>query len=268
MNWVSVGLGAVSGVLAVGIATILVRNSKKNRFAYRIVLAIAFAVMYALSRHFVYPDLNAWYSSRQAESALLELPVYQAIKQYDPNTYQAVLAGLRRGLKNGADESQLIAQLRGHLAPVIEKRLPHSSDEAAAAFVAVIVTELSELKAHGGDMCFRFLFPKGAPSIDGRKYFTKKTQEADSAALVQVIKTSAERSTPIPPESEVMPTLQPAYDALTTRFGEDAQMLVEPYGAGVDKGKVCDMTIFLYSQLLQLPPDLQGKAFRFMLSQG
>lgn len=196
------------------------------------------------------------------------MPAFQAIKRYDPNTYQTILADLRRGLKNGSDESQLTAQLRGHLAPVIEKRLLHSSDEAAAAFVAVMVTETSELKAHGGDLCFRFLFPKGSPPIDGWKYFTKKTQEADSAVLVQVIKTSAERPTPLPPESEVMPNLQPAYDALAKHFGEDVQMLVEPYGAGVDKGKVCDMTIFLYSQLLELPRDVQGKAFRFMLSQG
>jgi hypothetical protein len=251
MNCVSAGLGAVSGALAVGVATILVRNSKENRSAYRIVIAVAFAVIYALSHQFVYPDLNAWYSSRQAESALLEMPAFQAIKQYDPNTYQTILADLRRGLKNGSDESQLIAQLRGHLDPVIDKRLLHSSDEAAAAFADVMFTKISELKAHGGDLCFRFLFPEGLPPIDGWKYFTKKTREADSAALAQVVKTSAERPTPIPPESEVMPTLQLAHDALAKHFGEDVvQMLVEPYGAGVDKGKVCDMTIFLYSQLL------------------
>jgi uncharacterized membrane protein YgaE (UPF0421/DUF939 family) len=64
MNWIGIGLGAVSGVLAAGVATLLFRAPKEKKWAYGAVFAVAVALIHTLSWEFVYPDLNAWYSTR------------------------------------------------------------------------------------------------------------------------------------------------------------------------------------------------------------
>lgn len=268
MNWISIGLAALSGVLAAIIANLIVRNPKERRSAYVVAFVIFFALLQGLSREYIFPDVNAWNQSRKAESELLEIPAFQAIKQYDPQTYENLLSDIKRAIKSGSsDGSQITGMVRDRISGLVQKRLPHASDEAVASYMNVMLTEIDELNAHGGDLCYRFLFPQQSEPFDGRKYFSKQTQEADLAALANIIKTSAENPQPIPPENDVIPKLQPIFADLATEHGDDIVMLQNPGAANVDKAKVCSMAAGLYARILKLPPSESGTILRFMLSQ-
>lgn len=267
MNWISVGLAASSGALAVGIASLIVRNPKEKRGAYAIVFVVCFASLQGLSREFVFPDLNAWNQARKVEAALLEVPVFQAIKQYDPKTYESLVSDLKGSFTKGIDDSQVIGVVRGHIAGLVQKRLPSASDDAVVSYMSVMVTEIGELSSRGGDLCYRFLFPQPSGPIDARKYFSKQTQDADLAALAQVVRTSAEHPQTIPKEGDVMPALEPIVVELAKEYGNDIEMLQNPTAPTVNKTKVCSMTVDLYSRVLKLPKNESSRVLRFMLSQ-
>lgn len=267
MNWISIGLAALSGALAAMIAGIIVRKPKERLFPYAIAFVISFGVLQGLSREFVFPELNAWNVARKADSAFVDIPAFQAIKQHDPKTYEAILSDIRGSLRKGADEAQIIGLVRGHIVGVVQKRLPSASDEAVVSYMAVMVTEIHELHKYSSELCYRFLFPEKSGPIDGRKYFSKRTQEADLAALAQVIKTSAESPQSIPKEAEVMPKLEPVIFELEKKYGNDITMLQNPSAPTVDRGKVCSMTADLYKRIIEMPRNENGKILRFMLSQ-
>ena len=249
------------------IASFVIRNPKEKRAIYTIVFVVLFAALQGLSREFIFPDLNAWNQARKAESALLEIPAYQAIKQYDPKTYDNVLSDIKSSIKKGVDESQIIGIIKGHIAGIVQKRLPSASDDAVVSYMTVMLTEMNELKSQGADLCYRFLFPQQYVPVDGRKYFSKQTQDADLAALAQVIRTSAENPQPIPRDTEVMPKLEQVYLDLAKEYGNDIVMLKNPAEPNVDRTKICTMTMSLYSRILKLPTNESGKILRFMMSQ-
>ncbi len=267
MNWISIGLAALSGALAAMIASLFVRNPKEKRATYAVVLVVSLVGLLGLSREFIFPDLNAWNQARKAESALLEIPAYQAIKQYYPKTYESLLSDFQGSLRKGVDESQIIGLVRGHMVGLVLKRLPHASDEAVASYMNVMLTEIQELSSQGGDLCYRFLFPQQSAPLDGRQYLSKQTREADLAALDQVIRTSAESPQTIPLEVEVMPKLEPIFVELANEYGNDIEMLQNPAAPNVDRAKVCSMSVGLYSRILKLPKNESGKILRFLLSQ-
>ena len=136
------------------------------------------------------------------------MPAYQTIKKYDPAAYEALLGSLRSGLRNKATAAQLIGQVRSHVTTLVQQRLPRASDEAIVFYMRVMVQEMKELNKKNTELCYQFMFPQKYGYIDGRKYFSKQTQEADLRGLAAIIKTSAENPQAVPEESEVTNDLE------------------------------------------------------------
>jgi len=267
MNVINLAIGALAGLLAALIASVLVRDARENRGRYGATFAISFAVLFGLANVFVYPGLNGRYQAGHVESELLESPAFRALKQHDRATYDKLVAEMKQSLKDGKGEGQIIANVRGHITKVVQVRLPRASNEAVASYMKVMLVEMDELNQQGGDLCYRFLFPQPSGPIDPNKHFSKKTQEADLAALAQVIKSSAEDPQPVPQEAEVLPTLTPIYLELATEHGEDIAMLQNPTAPSVDRRKICAMSKSIYTKILRLPVDDSGRVLRYLLGQ-
>ena len=73
------------------------------------------------------------------------------------------------------------------------------------------------------------------------------------------------------------PTIEGAADAadllegvagtLAERYGDDFQMLATPEDPGVDRARVCAMTLDLYTEILALPKDDSVRLLRSMFAQ-
>jgi hypothetical protein len=232
-----------------------------------LVLFISFFAIQKLSEAYILPSLHAWNNARKAESVLLETRVYQVIKQYYPETYERILYDFKRAAQKEIGVSEGKAKLREHIFELLGERLPYATDEAVASYMQVMLMQMSELNKRGGDLCYRFLFPKESGGIEVGKYFSKEIQEADSSALTQVLKTSAENPQPIPLENYAMPKMEAIYRELAREYGIEIYMLQNPTGPNVDKTKVGLMAFRLYSRILELEPNESGKILRFMFSQ-
>ena len=269
MDLIRIGLGGLLAALSWGIAWGLhpsLSETGRRSYCFWMIVVVGVIVIFNLSDKYFGPKLTEWDNARTIESLMLKEPVYQAIKQYDPEMYENISSEFRKGLKQGSDQQQIHGSVRDRITVFAQKRLPHASDEAVVSHIKIMLNEMDELNKHGGDLCFRFLFPQ-ARRIDAGKYLSKQIQEADHAALAQIIKTSTESPQPIPEEAEVKSKMKPILLELSKIYGNDLWMLQNPTASNVNKDKVCEMTADLYKEILKLPPNESGKILRFMLSQ-
>lgn len=268
MNWASVGLAAVAGGLAALVAHAVVRKPNEKRTAYTVVLVASFAILNALSKEFVAPAIVVPMEMEKAERTLSAIPAFQAMKQHDPATYQAIMRDIREGLADGNREDELVARLRPQIEQIVLKRVPVASDQAVVSYMGVMVRELRELNRQDAELCYKFLFPQQYGALISRRYLAKETQDADLAALAQVIKTSAESPQPVPAEADVSADLELVVAKLRERHGERIAVLQNLQDPSVNKSEGCGMTADLYENILTLPLDRSSRLLRYMLSQG
>ncbi|QXI23534.1 hypothetical protein HU724_004470 [Pseudomonas iranensis] len=266
MVWINIAVGAVCGAVASGIVHVFTRKLKTKR-NYSVITLIIMAALFALSRQFITPHINDYYNSAHLEDSLLKNPAYSAIKQYDPTTYNNILSQLDLATKEGKSQDEAVALVHASIVALIQKRIPYASDEAVATYMKVMVQELKELQRAGNKLCYGFLFPQRREAFDMSKYISTSTSQADQKALVEVIKSSSVAPQSIPTERDVLPLLQPILIELIGKYGDIVSILENAEALGVDKAKVCDMTIVLYDRVLQLPPSQGGKVIRFMFGQ-
>jgi hypothetical protein len=267
MNWISLGLAVACGALAGLIAGIYARGKEDKRTQFGAAFAIVFIVLYAISRLFVFPHFDARYQARNVESELLEIAAFQAIKQYDRDAYDKLIADLEQRLASGAEEQEVVAVMRAHILKVIEQHLPRASDDAVIDYMGVMIAEMELLEKKGNDLCYRFLFPQNGSWIDPRQHFPKKLQDEDLTALAAVIKTSAEDPQPIPDEADVMDNLQSVVVELSNEHGDDIEMLQNPIAPTVNRRKICTMSADLYNTIFALQRSESGPLLRYLLAQ-
>lgn len=268
MNWIAIGLAAAAGALAAVIASLVVRKPKEKGILYASAFVVLFAALNALAKEFLLPPLSLPFELAKVEQAFLAIPAYQAIKLHDPAAYNAVVADLRSGLKQGLAEDALIGQIKPRIEQVVVQRLPKSSDNAVVGYMKVMVREIRELNRQNPELCYRFLFPQQYGAINIQKHVPKELLDADLSALALVIETSARNPQPLPTEAEVGADLELAVTALLDIHGEAAVAALQNlHDPAVSKATGCTLTADLYDQILALPAERSGKVLRFMLSQ-
>jgi hypothetical protein len=135
---------------------------------------------------------------------------------------------------------------------VTSRRMGTASQDSLIALMREMVGNLRLLQKDG-DSCFRYLFPHVAGPADIAKHFDEAAQARSLTLLAEVIRTSAEDPAPAVAPNVAQEKLVPVVQALAEEFGDDAQMLGNVAAPGVDRHKVCTITISLYDRILRLP---------------
>ena len=265
MIWTSVVIGAVIGAVAAVLAFLGAGPAAGRGKRLGMLFAVIFLPLYGAAQAFVVPHAQARYTLWQVDRELAQNPAFAALKQYDGPTYRNVLTELGLLAREGKGKDEVARAVRGILEPLVIKRIAQASDEAAARYMKVMMEEMKQLYSQGGDLCYRFLFPGKDTPGDLQKYISAETRKEDMAALGDVLRSAAVGAQPPPLKSEVEPLLEPAVAAIAERYGRDLIMFQAPRAPGVDKSKVCEITINLYGRILRLPPDQSGKTIRYML---
>ncbi len=265
MNWFLVVAAALCAALAAGIATLVVRRRREQKWLHAAVAVVSFALLLGLSRFSVVPPLQARWEASRVDAKLSSNPAFAAIKKHDAATYERIMSQLRTGLLEGRDQHVLLEAVRAEVSQLVQKRLPRASDDAAVQYMRVMVQEMQELRTQGADFCYRFLFAAPGQGLNLAQHVSANTMQADYSALSQVVRTSTESPQPVPQQAEVAAKLEPVVAALAGRYGRDIVMLQQPQAPTVDKTKLCDMNIDLYSVILQMPVADSGRLIRYLM---
>lgn len=267
MGWISGVVAAVCGVLAAGVVVPAIGKRAQNKSMVVAAWLVLAAALFALAQQFVTPGLQARYEASRLDASLAGNATFAALKKHDPQTYDRMMGELRDGLLKGRDKTELVEGMRSEMTTLVQKRLPKASDEAATEYMRVMVQEMGELRKQSGDLCYRFLFGGPDKRLDLTRYVSANTIEADSAALSQVVRSSTVAPQPVPQQADVATKLQPVVAALHGRYGADLALLQNPQALGVDRDKLCSISIDMYSVILQMPPADSGKLIRYLMGQ-
>ncbi|MBC8027193.1 MAG: hypothetical protein H7Y89_14470 [Steroidobacteraceae bacterium] len=254
MNWLTVltsSLMAALGALVGGLIGGLLARGREGG-ARQIVVILCLVIGAAVGAQVLGPRASAWYELHNAEAKLLDVPVYRVLKKHEPTVYAKILAEYKRTVADPKQMDAFTSLVMNEVSDVTSRRMGTASQDSLIALIREMLGNLRVLQKDG-DSCFRYLFPQVAGPIDFKKHFDEAAESRSLTLLAEVIRSSAEEPAKAEPPNVAQEKLVPVVQALAEEFGDDAQMLGNVAAPGVDRGKVCAITISLYDRILKLP---------------
>jgi hypothetical protein len=245
--------------------TDLWRPSHAELLAARVITGYARNNEVALSG---FGDLSA--AAERLDSHLLRVPVFVALKTYEPATYDQLVTRMRTELQHGRST----AELRGLIFPILQelitRKLPYASDTALLSFVAIAMHEMAALHAMSPDLCYDYLFPApGAAPFDPTKYIVDELLRKQLSVMADVLRSAAEEKNTPPTSDQVEEQRGAVYRGLVERHGNAAvRKLANARVAQGGHDEVCRLTYDLYEGILQLPDAEAGRLLRYMFAAG
>jgi hypothetical protein len=264
MNWISIAVGAGAGVLAVLVSAGLMKliGKSSDSAGARVVYVVVFALAMAGGREFVAPSLLA----NAMESALLELPVYKALKEHEPEAYQRVLQAFEFGASHDRPKEETYSETRSIISEVAAKRLPHASDDVQIRFADHAAQTVMTLHAKGGDSCFSYLHPSPGQAVDFMAILGKDYATRELDLLSEAIISSAGMTRPRVSQDVAGPGLQMLSTKLQEKYSAtELAALDDPKSPNTDKRKYCQITADLFGTAIALPPPNHVVIVRFLL---
>lgn len=267
MNWIGIVLGAVVGALTAVIFAPVIKKIWKTDKAQRIVFVLVFAFALSLSRELLQPVVYRHYEAYSLDDELQKNPAFVTLKAYDASSYEDLLKTLKSQITSGASVESVGAAAQAKIQTIIYKRLPQSSDDAAIAYMRVMIDEIQHLYNGGSDRCYVFLFPSAdSPQYLKAEDLPKSLRDRDAQTLSEVLRTSL-----VSPQKP--PTAEQFQAALSTPFvqefviknGAALDQLEKPKLTLSDRRGDCLVTMGLYRELFKLPVREAGAAIRHML---
>jgi hypothetical protein len=264
--WIKIALGLIIFIISALLAHVTTKKLKKRRMTYAVVFILFVLGLSILSRQFLLPGITLWKYQHDIDVSLLEISAYRQIATYDPRTYQEVKVEILNSINKGENPAQAIGWSKKKVKELVNKYVPHASDEAIVRYVNGMIQEIEELASKNPDLCYQLLFPDRYGSSANTEYFKSDAERADLNALADVIRTAVEEPQQEPDKTIGEGLLKKVLGSFYEAHGEEAQLLKDPFAPRIDKKKVCNLITALYREALKLPQRDRGLLLRYMLS--
>jgi len=202
-------------------------------------------------------------ASLEIEKALLDIPLYKTIKQYDPDTYREIMVVIDELIKKGATLIEVQHAGANLLGPLVFSTIPRTSDEALIQYVKTFVVGLKKLREIDPILCMKALYPQQYGSISFAKYLSNDESMPMLDAMSKIIIDAYEKNNP-PVDTEAAELLM---FELVLKLGEYADYLeLEGLQNTDDYGQHCDAIIKLYENILEEDKIAAANILRYMFS--
>jgi hypothetical protein len=259
---IAVLVGLFMGAAAVALAYFIIKPGPGARGAlFGMVLVLLLIAGQFAGYKYVTPRVQAAIAGPSLDDEAL----FRTIRKHEPEMYARLEREYKAALKAG-DKDAFMQSAISEVGTLAQKHLPKASNKSVNDFMGHAVVQLKELQRKPGDACYRFLFPKVSGPAD-LSVLPKSMVDANATYLEAVLVSAIERPQEMPSESQSMQTLQPILMRLANSYGQDLQLLARPGGSGVERRRVCEISIDLYDQILALPADESANVLRFMITK-
>lgn len=253
--------GSLAAALGLLVARVVAPPSRKPRL-HRVLLILFAAVGFQAGRALLAPPVRQWNARREVDRFLENERLFSVILADNPQLRDPMRTAVLKALVSG-DRKQAVASGTTLLGPILPKYLAKGSDVSVIRFTRQMVTTLQSMAAHDPGRCYAYLHPKVAGP-------TVLRNDEGQAELMDAMRDLVESVHPNPgqPDNESADTLmQTLASHLASRYGDDLLLLQNSEAPGVDRAKVCEVTIGLYAEVLALPPSDAGRLLRSMYAQ-
>jgi hypothetical protein len=204
----------------------------------------------------------------EMEATLLTLPLYQALRDREPQTYTTVLHQMHAAMSSGASPSDIHSQCAPVIGEVVKRRLPFASDDAIVAYAHLALEEERVLQSVSGELCFAYVRGDRQGAAANR-YFSAKMNETELEINKQILLT-ADMSRKMPSAAEVAPAVTKVYAMLERSVGPSAALLLDMNDAtklaAMNKQDWCRVIIGYYTAILHLPRRDAVRLLRYLVS--
>ena len=205
-----------------------------------------------------------WYDGYSAESALLEKPVYRVLKKHEPEVFDGLVAEYKSFVRDETRREDFINHANAAISLAATHDIAHASQPAVLALMKDMVSTARTLQKQPGDACFRYWFPQVLGPPDVAKLIDPLAQAHTLELMGDVIRSSAESPSPLPPADSVKDNLAKVINATYDQYGSDAQMIAHAEEPNIDRAKVCAITLSVYDRIMSLPPAEASELIRSM----
>jgi hypothetical protein len=205
-----------------------------------------------------------WYDGYSAESALLKQPVYRVLKKHERAVFDTLVEEYKVYERDETRRENFVNLANSEITLTATRNLAHASDASVLALMKDMVATARRLQNTSGDACFRYWFPQVSGPPDVAKFIDEKAQAHTLDLMGEVIRSAAESPVELPSPDAVKDNLANVINATYEQYGSDAQMIAHAEEPGVDRAKVCTITLSVYDRILNLPPAQSSALLRAM----
>jgi hypothetical protein len=258
MDWISIGVAAVLGAIG-GLLGALVGRMVGSKSVGVVAAIVLIALSQQVNRSLVQPRLAPW----RNDQALLETPMFQAVKEIDPDTYEAIERTIRQGRRTGAEPGELQSDLDEIMNEKIPEYVAAGTDDAVNAYYESVVQRLEEIRQHNLQTCHRVA--QGMPVGDLREYLSEETRQNATDALAALILSTAEG----PTTSYGRNDAESDWSWVSSEVIQDESdaRLLQRRSGSIDWQRSCDLHIALYEQIQMLAPERSAGLLRYLASE-
>ena len=232
-------------------------------------LRIAIAVVLGMvAAGWIYRD-KAPNTEQQLDTALSSMPVWQVIKEQEPEFRKKVQDEMLALQKAGKNEQQIIDTLQPKILHLQMARLQNAPDANVVEYMKINMEQTAAMQKVSDDSCYRFLYPEVKGGVNPMRLLDKDLMQRRMQADVDMMRAAVgpEKHTVTPQEIQQAETdVVPIIQKLTGKYGDDIELLQMPQkGKGKEK-QSCDLVQDLWNNVLALPEPNAAGLIRYAVS--
>lgn len=232
-------------------------------------LRIAIAVVLGMvAAGWIYRD-KAPNTEQQLDTALSSMPVWQVIKEQEPEFRKKVQDEMLALQKAGKNEQQIIDTVQPKILHLQMARLQNAPDANVVEYMKINMEQTAAMQKVSDDNCYRFLYPEVKGGVNPMRLLDKDLMQRRMQADVDMMRAAAgpDKHTVTPQEIQQAETdVVPIIQKLTGKYGDDIELLQMPQkGKGKEK-QSCDLVQDLWNNVLALPEPNAAGLIRYAVS--
>ncbi len=232
-------------------------------------LRIAIAVVLGMvAAGWIYRD-KAPNTEQQLDTALSSMPVWQVIKEQEPEFRKKVQDEMLALQKAGKNEQQIIDTVQPKILHLQMARLQNAPDANVVEYMKINMEQTAAMQKVSDDSCYRFLYPEVKGGVNPMRLLDKDLMLRRMQADVDMMRAAVgpDKHTVTPQEIQQAETdVVPIIQKLTGKYGDDIELLQMPQkGKGKEK-QSCDLVQDLWNNVLALPEPNAAGLIRYAVS--
>ena len=232
-------------------------------------LRIAIAVVLGMvAAGWIYRD-KAPNTEQQLDTALSSMPVWQVIKEQEPEFRKKVQDEMLALQKAGKNEQQIIDTVQPKILHLQMARLQKAPDANVVEYMKINMEQTAAMQKVSDDSCYRFLYPEVKGGVNPMRLLDKDLMQRRMQADVDMMRAAVgpDKHTVTPQEIQQAETdVVPIIQKLTGKYGDDIELLQMPQkGKGKEK-QSCDLVQDLWNNVLALPEPNAAGLIRYAVS--
>jgi len=232
-------------------------------------LRIAIAVVLGMvAAGWIYRD-KAPNTEQQLDTALSSMPVWQVIKEQEPEFRKKVQDEMLALQKAGKNEQQIIDTVQPKILHLQMARLQNAPDANVVEYMKINMEQTAAMQKVSDDNCYRFLYPEVKGGVNPMRLLDKDLMQRRMQADVDMMRAAVgpDKHTVTPQEIQQAETdVVPIIQKLSGKYGDDIELLQMPQkGKGKEK-QSCDLVQDLWNNVLALPEPNAAGLIRYAVS--